>query len=225
MQIVGTFPLRRNFYHYWRDYYSRFFCLTRGKKAHLIEYEERGHWLLPEPLKFLFSSHTIIHDKVKATRLPIPSPKDLEGLRKFILRNYGIKEQQPDKIIVIRRQTHRELSNSEELIAALGQNVEHVTFENYPFREQLNILQRATHLIGYHGAGITQGLFTPPGCKVIEIAVPGQEYAGFKRVLLHRQYVRLPSTPGKQVVPLVKGKPELNICGNVDIEDVLRCVY
>ena len=232
MQIIqGHFPFRHNFCHFWRDYYLPFFCLTKGQPARLTEYATNNQkpWLLPEQIRYLFTDHFISDQRAIPTMLPIPTISDLEALRDFVLsRNQVIRWSDGTldrRIVVIERNSRRELSNRMSLVQELrraGHNVVSLQLERFTFPEQLRQLQSATHLIGYHGAGIVQGLFCPPDCKIIEILPPGWRYDGFHALLAHRRYVQLPSEPGEQVVPSEHTHKYRDICGNVEIPRILE---
>lgn len=75
------------------------------------------------------------------------------------------------KIFISRKKAaRRKLTNeaeAETLLAGFGFHP--LTVEDFSFFEQVKILSSVTHLIGMHGAGLTNMLFMPQGGKVLEL--------------------------------------------------------
>lgn len=67
----------------------------------------------------------------------------------------------------------RVIQNEEEIIQALRQlpdvKVEVVEFFELAFKDQLHLFQRTDILIGMHGAGLANIVYTPPEAAVIEL--------------------------------------------------------
>jgi capsular polysaccharide biosynthesis protein len=71
------------------------------------------------------------------------------------------------------RRGHGKISNEDELfheLALIG--FEKVVPEALSFDEQVATFQKAEWIIGVHGAGLTNVIFSPSGCRVIEIRNP-----------------------------------------------------
>jgi len=78
----------------------------------------------------------------------------------------------PWKKIYISRQKAkiRKVTNEDEvvkLVNSFGFEIHY--FEDYNFSEQVNLMQCTTHLIGLHGAGLTNMLFMQKNSKVLEL--------------------------------------------------------
>jgi Glycosyltransferase 61 len=50
-----------------------------------------------------------------------------------------------------------------------GAGFEKVVLELLPFDEQVALFRRAECVIGGHGAGLSNIIFSPPGCRIVEI--------------------------------------------------------
>jgi len=71
------------------------------------------------------------------------------------------------------RRGHGKISNENELFQELALiGFEKVTPEALSFDEQIATFQQAEWIIGAHGAGLTNVIFSRPGCKLIEIRNP-----------------------------------------------------
>ncbi len=78
----------------------------------------------------------------------------------------------PTKKIYISRQraSRRKITNEAEvamLVKTYGFEIHF--FEDYNFQEQVRLMNQASHLIGLHGAGLTNMLFMPKNGKVLEL--------------------------------------------------------
>jgi capsular polysaccharide biosynthesis protein len=94
----------------------------------------------------------------------------INKLRKRFNQN-SVKVIPSKKIFVSRGKARfRKISNEAEvirLVMSFGYEVHY--FEDYSFRDQVSLMQQATHLIGLHGAGLTNMLFMPENGKVLEL--------------------------------------------------------
>ena len=67
-------------------------------------------------------------------------------------------------------QKHSRLVNSDEAQAlAVAQGFEVVHLEHLPFSEQVRLFSEAAVVAGPHGAGFANGVFAPPGMRLIEL--------------------------------------------------------
>lgn len=85
----------------------------------------------------------------------------------------------PYKKIYISRQKakKRKIVNESELISLLkSYNFEIHFFEDYNFYDQVKLMQQTTHLIGLHGAGLTNMLFMNKKSKILELRNNGDSH-------------------------------------------------
>ena len=88
----------------------------------------------------------------------------------------------------------RVLLNEPELLNRLvSRGFRSIELSKLSFDEQVDLFARAEAVIGVHGAGLSNLVFAPPGCLVMEIA--GQSYCPtmFEEISAHRchKYSRL----------------------------------
>jgi len=55
----------------------------------------------------------------------------------------------------------------------LDRGYERVDFSTMSMSEQVKVMSQATHFAGFHGANLVNLVFTPSGCKIYELYVPG----------------------------------------------------
>jgi capsular polysaccharide biosynthesis protein len=79
------------------------------------------------------------------------------------------------KIYIDRREAlMRRLINEDEIVDSIRRvGVEPVRMEGLPLAEQIQILQESDLVIGPHGAGLTNMVFSKPGTRVIELIPSG----------------------------------------------------
>jgi len=78
----------------------------------------------------------------------------------------------PGKKIYISRQKARwrKITNEADVVTLMkSYGFEIHFFEDYNFSEQVGLMQQASHLIGLHGAGLTNMLFMPKNGKILEL--------------------------------------------------------
>jgi protein O-GlcNAc transferase len=105
---------------------------------------------------------------------------------------YGLNDTKPrqsEKITLtfIHRVSGRKLANHTEYLERLQQrfplvNVRSIDFAAISYKDQLKIIQESDILAGVHGAGLTHGIFLPPGSAMVEILPPGLNHKGFRNV-------------------------------------------
>lgn len=76
------------------------------------------------------------------------------------------------RIYISRRlAAQRRASNEAEVVALLsGRGFEDVALEELSFEAQVALFAECEAVVGAHGAGLSNVVFSPPGCKVVEIA-------------------------------------------------------
>ncbi|OQE88319.1 hypothetical protein PENNAL_c0017G00871 [Penicillium nalgiovense] len=99
------------------------------------------------------------------------------------------KPRQSKKITLtfINRVSKRKLANQKQYLERLQQefplvNVQSIDFAAISYKDQLKIIQESDILAGVHGAGLTHGIFLPPGSAMVEILPPGLNHKGFRNV-------------------------------------------
>lgn len=94
----------------------------------------------------------------------------------FALRYYGPlrhlgSDVPPRKLYISRAKAPvRRVINDEEVASCLASyGYETVIAEDLPYREQVSLFSHASHIVGAHGAGLTNMLFSSPRFAVIEL--------------------------------------------------------
>ena len=109
-----------------------------------------------------------------------PSRQELFRTRDHLLKKLGLdnnaKEKEDDLIIIIHRpENARQVTNTKDLITAIKKEFPDkaekiVVFDNgLSVKEQICLFNRARIIIGPHGAGLSNMLFSKPGAVVIEL--------------------------------------------------------
>ena len=105
----------------------------------------------------------------------------------------------------------RVIANEEELLPGLlemGFRICHL--EKMPFEEQVRLFQNAEMVVGPHGAGFTNLIFSKPGTRVVEILAKGYErrcYWTLSSELGHDYRFHL----GQPKFPERKGEPDIEV--------------
>ena len=74
------------------------------------------------------------------------------------------------RLYITRRTARRRVINESELEPILARyGFEVVEAENLSLAEQIQLFSQAEAIAGPHGAGLTNIVFAPPGCKVFEL--------------------------------------------------------
>jgi capsular polysaccharide biosynthesis protein len=117
--------------------------------------------------------------KIENCILPNPSiPGKPSKSELLLVRNYFIEKKLLDfqmldlGVIIKRTDGERQISNIDEIyehVKSEYKNINWFIFENPPFQTALNLFSKAKIVIGAHGAGLTNMLFTPDTCNIIEV--------------------------------------------------------
>ncbi|KAJ5777759.1 DUF563 domain-containing protein [Penicillium odoratum] len=109
-----------------------------------------------------------------------------------VLSMYGLNDTEPrhnEKITFtfINRASGRKLVNQTQYLKRLQEEyplvkVQSIDFAAISYKDQLQIIQESDILAGVHGAGLTHGIFLPPGSAMVEILPPGLNHKGFRNV-------------------------------------------
>lgn len=95
----------------------------------------------------------------------------INELRNKLRNKFTIAGDPNRKVFVSRlKAAYRKITNEHEVIDLLKSfNYEIHYFEYYAFSKQVEIMSQAKHLIGLHGAGLTNMLFMKEGGKILEL--------------------------------------------------------
>jgi FkbM family methyltransferase len=100
------------------------------------------------------------------------SPELVELVREFRDQFTKIPSRAyPERIYVSRSDAaSRRVVNEDEVMAVLGKlGFEKVVLSGLPIEEQIGLFSKARVIVGPHGAGLTNLLFSAPGAKVVEL--------------------------------------------------------
>lgn len=102
-----------------------------------------------------------------------PHPWACQWLRSYLLKGCEPGRSRRRIYITRRLAERRRIANEDELEPILSKNgFEIIEAERLSFREQVCLFSQAEAVVALHGAGLTNLLFAPPGCKVLEIFDP-----------------------------------------------------
>lgn len=93
----------------------------------------------------------------------------------------------PQYIVVCKRKRNRKWANPVELLTELERNnfgykILCVDFEDLSIREQVKLMSQTRILVAAHGAGLTNAMFLPQGCGVIEVFPHAFFWTGYSRI-------------------------------------------
>ncbi|KAJ5633501.1 hypothetical protein N7528_001343 [Penicillium herquei] len=133
-----------------------------------------------------------------------------------VLDVYGMKQivpRQNDEITFtfINRVSGRRLVDMEEYLDQLSKifprvKIQSIDFAAISYKDQLEIIQNTDILAGIHGAGLTHGIFLPPGSAMVEILPYDLNHKGFRNVAALRGhgYFSIHAYPKSQSTPIEK---------------------
>lgn len=156
----------------------------------------------------------------------------IRGFVRHVQRQLNITEQpyKKDRIGIISRSNRRRILNEDELISSLSAIVktEKIEFSGMSYRDQVQMMQSYTILVGVNGAGLTNGLYLPSYAVAIQI-VP------YKAEVNYREFGALLKTRGSYLEwhnphenlsrPLSHEKYNNSPDTIVHVEDFKRVIY
>ena len=126
-----------------------------------------------------------------------------------LLRDFGMQlgmntpaDRSGRKIMVSRRYSTRGLENEAEFESWLAERGFEVLYaERFSFAEQVNVFSQASVIVGPHGAGLSNLVFSSPSAALIEVGSPLRADPCFENLarVLGCPYSRVFATPGKWV--------------------------
>ena len=137
----------------------------------------------------------------------------LKSIRKIFLKENNLNEFKKNKNIYIDRSdsnfNHNKLVNNLEIIDHLkNKDFLIVKLSELSFNEQIKLFNGAKIIIGSHGAGLTNIIFSEPSTKIIEIRNPNFDCYVFKNI----------SNIQKLDYSFIKAKPAVSEFGDMKIE-------
>lgn len=132
------------------------------------------------PMEKIIKTHPHLH--LKTTNLIVPSQTTWPTKWAFdYLRNafspWNYHDHTPYKRLYIRRTGVRRILNEEQLIDLLTKyHFTIVDLEHKSIFDQIHLFANADVIVGPHGAGLTNLVFSKPGTKVLEIFPPQYVY-------------------------------------------------
>ena len=184
-----TDDLSINYFHWFTDALPRLLASENFLDGHaiLLPYEYEKQVYVIQSLKIL-NFDIIFFDPKKrlhVKQLILPSHTAPTGnynkdiINKVRNRFFSDFPDTGNKKIYISRQKaiRRKITNENELMQQLklyGFAIHF--FEDYDFYRQVEIVQQATHLIGLHGAGLTNMLFMHKNGKILELRNEGDDH-------------------------------------------------
>lgn len=169
-----------NYYHWVVEILTRLFAYPDTERPRLIVNSPLASWQ-SESLHMLgFSDDDLLlldHGYHSFETLYFPShiginPLTLNWLRSKMLPG---ERPRPSKRIYISRRmaARRRVLNEEELEPILlERGFTFVDLETFSFAEQVKTFSEAEMIVAIHGAGLTNMVWAPPGCKVLELMHP-----------------------------------------------------
>ena len=137
----------------------------------------------------------------------------LRSIRKIFLKENTSNEFKKNKNIYIDRSdskfNHNKLANNLEIIEHLkNKDFLIVKLSEFSFSEQIKLFSNAKIIIGSHGAGLTNIIFSEPSTKIIEIGNPNFDCYVFKNI----------SNIQNLNYSFIKAKPAISEFGDMKIE-------
>ena len=129
------------------------------------------------------------------------------------------QEEKPVRIYISRSlPSARVVANEKELLPRLLEMGFQIwSLEKMPFEEQVRLFRNAEIVVGPHGAGFTNLIFSRPGTRVVEIQAERCERRCYWALCAELKHVYRPYL-GSPQLPERKGEPDIN----VEIDELIR---
>ena len=97
--------------------------------------------------------------------------QDVELLRESLILPAGKEGSPAKKLYLSRARSRRSFPNETDVEAlAASKGFEPTYLEELSFTEQVRLFQQATHIVGLHGAGLANMVFSPAGTRIRELS-------------------------------------------------------
>ena len=128
----------------------------------------------------------------------------------LLIRNYLIKEKKIEfnqmnlGIIIKRKEQERKVLNFDLIVEHLinkFKDIEWIVFDSLSFKDSVKLFSKSKYIIAPHGAGLTNMLFAPPECNIIEFmpySDPNECYCHLANMLDHNYSCIVVNDTGKQ---------------------------
>ena len=133
-----------------------------------------------------------------------PSKYELELVRNYLVNKNIIKiKKQELGVIIYRIEDERRLLNHNEMLNYLNDkysDIKWVVFHIMSFSDTINLFSKAKIIIAPHGAGLTNMIFSHPGCNIIELmpySDPNECYYHLSSMMDHNYYCIVCDDTGK----------------------------
>lgn len=178
-----------NYFHWINDVLPKIYYLEKEKLEEIVLLSEKVYEIsyVKDSLKCFKINFKVIRkdEYIYVKKLSLlgsvageggQNPELMQGVVRNVKQFYNISEapeKNKRKIYITRKNesTRRTLpiGELESFLAKKGYNL--VVAEKLSFKEQVELFSKCSHLIGVHGAGLTNMIFLEPKSKILEIKV------------------------------------------------------
>jgi len=100
----------------------------------------------------------------------VPAKSELQLIRNYMKQKNIIKFEPEELGIIIKRKTERTILNFNKIVKHLeNTNIKWIVFEELSFSETIKLFSKCKYILAAYGAGLTNMLFAPEGCEIIEL--------------------------------------------------------
>jgi len=100
----------------------------------------------------------------------VPAKSELQLIRNYMKEKNIIKFEPEELGIIIKRRNERSILNFNKIVKHLeNTNIKWIVFEESSFSETIKLFSKCKYILAAHGAGLTNMLFAPEGCEIIEL--------------------------------------------------------
>jgi hypothetical protein len=216
-----------NYFHWFNDVLAKLYFLRKHRievgqlpviiskklwdKSYFQYYLSQSSWL--QSLQWLVQDDQYIHCASLIFCKPLTHRSDLWSEITSVFK-LPASNRASRKIFLTRHQARlRFIENSDEIEdICRKQGYEIIDTDALSPQQQIEVFSSVSHLIGIHGAGLTNMVFCPPGCRVLELFPPPD--AGY----LPYHYIMLARIRGFKYQALIGSAPEKRFSGGFRIE-------